>query len=284
MQEQEKSKSKKNKITAVLLVVLIIMLIIIGDLLFYIARIEKERTVPSGTTEAIVNKIDNPTNEIKISEAAQNADRIYKDKELVYTEEEYNPDNKIDNKYIISQVPAINLSFDNIKKLNNEIYEYFTKLKSKNVIEKDGEYVKYQINTMRYEYFINEKILSLVISCNIEDSVTKHTTTYITYNINIETGELITNEQLIATLNHTNSEVYNEILNEISIQYKEIYGADVTKLDNTQNLYNDTIKQIGSELKINLPMYMNSAGKLMVCIDIVTDIGAGQTSESLELF
>ena len=129
--------------------------------------------------------------------------KIYDNKEIVYCKEIYIIDKlteDLNSEKVKSELPIINLNYQSVKNINNEIEKSYKDLIDENIITKD----MININSLNYKYYINNNILSLIIEFKLYNYTASFLTyEYKTYNINIDTGEIIDNNKLISYKNIT---------------------------------------------------------------------------------
>ena len=111
------------------------------------------------------------------------------------------------------EVPYVNLKAPVFEEVNKDIYSFCQ------------EYMDSEKSVITYEYDINGIILSLVIKV-INNEVSYAPEPYFrTYNINLETEEVIANDALLQFFNVNNSTVENKIKRGLQSYYKDIVKA-----------------------------------------------------------
>ena len=164
---------------------------------------------------------------------------------LVYTKETKQSGN------YIQKIPYINIKGENISIINNDINNYLSNFKNNNT-------------SIDYEYSINGIVLSIIIK--VEDhSIEVATTPYFrSYNINLNTSELLSNEAILNELNITEEEVKNKINEKLKYYYKDISKKeyfDVRECDYECFLMN---REIDKNDLLNNCEYFIRSGKLVV--------------------
>ena len=126
-----------------------------------------------------------------------------KTKYLVYTKETKQSGNYTQN------IPYINIKGKKIEIINNNIINYLNVFKNNNT-------------SIDYEYSINGIVLSIILK--VEDhSIEVATTPYFrSYNINLNTNELISNKALLNELNIKEEDVKNRIDETLKYYYLDI--------------------------------------------------------------
>lgn len=197
---------------------------------------------------------------------------------------------KYNDEYIY-KVPKINIDNSNVKKINDEIMEYCMEF-----INKSEEYAKhakiltsegyeepsfeyyidyeYYINNMR-EYEVNEhrivnvklekKCLSLVIYVTHYAGFRMHKT----FNIDINTGNTISNEELIlSNFPYDDGEMFEKILREYYTTIVKLNFYTIIPTDPLASQYMDkSIEASIAQENCNreLPMFLDENGILCVC-------------------
>lgn len=140
--------------------------------------------------------------------------KVYDNRNYIYTSETK------DIGGIESKLPSINLYGEDIEDINKEIMtEYYT-------INLIGE--KY----MTYEYYKNSNILSLIVKIYYLESNDFVPENIDFYNIDINSGKLLTDDQLFDMYNLSKSEIENRLLERIEEYYNyEIKNDYVTSCD-----------------------------------------------------
>ena len=212
----------------------------------------------------------------EVIEVTNNYKKVYDNKELVYTYKLYLPDKlpaDINTSEVSSEVPFINLNYDSITSINNEIKNKYNELKDDNIITEQV----ININSLKYKYYINDNILSLIIEYkNYDYTDDEIQYNYDIYNININDGKVLADNDLITKKNYTFDEVRDNIIKKINNEY-ETLGYDDYK--NTE-FYKKTMKLINES---NLNLYINSDGNLSLYIDIIIDMGLGKINRNFVL-
>ncbi|MBQ7140976.1 MAG: hypothetical protein IJO32_05680 [Bacilli bacterium] len=278
---------KKNTGLIVLVVVLSIAVLGLGGFIVYdkVLKSEKEDN----------NKIETNNNQMNQS---NNINKLDDTKEIVYTEISYNITGHNDEMNGLSEIPQINLDTKNTIDININIIDFFKKIMKTNKFknsykyghEETDDHLIYKIN---YEYYIENNILSLLITY-IHLSEAKEEYSYIIYNINTETGEILSNNDLIYIKNYSAEQIRNTLIKNIDNYYKSIfdkanieykygntvYGIDLYK--SSEEIKNLLSKYIDSN-NIYLPLYINSKGILNTYMSIPVDGGSGYDTITIPL-
>ncbi|MBR3134502.1 MAG: hypothetical protein IKG56_03485 [Clostridia bacterium] len=263
---KEEGKVKISLGITICIIIICILAVVIGVLLYYIGSREKTESSNSiGETEKLANQnvivVDKDTsknnvevNETKVVDKNEKTTvvKIDNSKEWVYDIK--NPNDNI--------IPLINVDSKDIEMINKEIAE-----KYKDVKEEDGDF------GMEYKYFVNDKIVSLVIKRKFPNDVVY----YSTYNINLTSGKNISNLELV----HSKDILETEYLKKIESLYKEETDEYYSIMKKNKMEINESGESFNSELKnascsINAPMYLDENGKVNVVVRVPSIAGAAE--------
>lgn len=195
----ERFGKRKMNWRKIFVISIIVICIVCINLAVYLKIVEKDDTIERGEiiidTVALTenfqnifdNSIDTQNNDI------QSAKKQDTSKELVYSS--YTKQEKQEKKYDINiQIPYINIEHENIKAINQEIEELFYK-KVANIMEKTDNVET--IYDVKYKAYVNDNILSLVISSNLKESTNSQRLIIKTYNYNISSNEILNMNQIL---------------------------------------------------------------------------------------
>lgn len=140
-------------------------------------------------TENFNNIFDN---QISYQENTVNAPKMEYDKDLIYTS--YLNQEVLEQKYDLNvNIPYLNINTDVAKNINEEINSLFYN-KAINILAKTEQYTVY---TVKYKAYVNDNILSLVISATLKEGDNAQRVIMKTYNYNLSSNsELSINEVL----------------------------------------------------------------------------------------
>lgn len=183
-----------------------------------------------------------------------------------------------DNSEYTYDVPKINLEFENIKAINNEIYKkYVTDIIKP--LEKDAqEGLGITCIAIDYKYYINSNVLSLVIRWQ---SPAAGAESFTVYNINIDTGETVSNQEIIAKKGLSEKQ-YLKHLKEVYKKACETYNKtslqpDSEYYESTLEIYNTWVLEYtlsDENCNINVPMFLDENGNIKVIAYIGSVSGA----------
>ncbi len=235
----------------VFVISIIVICILCINLAVYLKIIEKDDKTQKGEeviidtvalTENFANIFDN-----KIDYQNNNIASINKKdftKELVYTI--YTKQEKQDGRYDINaNIPYININNNNIENINKEIENIFYNKVNNIVLETENKETIYNV---KYKAYVNDNILSLVISSELKEGTNSQRLIIKTYNYNISSNEVLDINQVLNYRTLTTEMVQNKI-NEVikesaqtSSTYQELgynkyirdLNDDIYKVENTK--------------------------------------------------
>lgn len=240
--------SKKDFIAAILAIVIILLVIIIVLVSYGIFSNKNEK----------VNIYEEEEKSIEVF------GKVDDGKEEVYDEKiNYTLDFDSVKFEINSVMPVINIKSDKIKLINDEIKKYYESVKLNEEM--------YELSYNKYEY---DNILSVVIS-KIEkrsDNI-KNISNVLVYNIDKESGELVSNREIINKKGTNIEKLCLELLNAIKKDLKNNYKFDISDesilIDNKKTAEEYIKESISIDkdenLGNNLKLYLNSKGNICVC-------------------
>ena len=203
-----------------------------------------QSTIQTPVTTQEQSKIENTTTETT-EETKKVVKKLDDSKELVYTFA-----SEKSKKYDYSfDVPYVNINSDYAKEVNKKIQKEY----SINKLVKDAKKAQAEvINFVEYNTYINNNTLSLVILGN--DGLQ---TKYNTYNIDIYTGEKITNQQVLKSKNVSEKEFLSKVEDLCIKELKNIYGDSEVE----QKCIDKTIK---NNKNTNIKLFLDKNGKINI--------------------
>lgn len=142
-------------------------------------------------------------------------------KEVIYTS--YENKNEIENKYKLNvNIPYININNPVADTINKEINSlFYTKLNS--ILANQNQYTVY---TVKYKAYINDNILSLIISATLKEGNNAQREIIKTYNYNLSSNEKLSIKEILEYRNLSNNYVQSEILKTIktAIENANVYS------------------------------------------------------------
>lgn len=161
-------------------------------------------------------------NTINYQGNAVNVNKKEELKEIVYSV--YSNQDKVENKYKLDvNIPYLNINSAVSDSINVEIYNLFYN-KLNNIIFNSSQYTVY---TVKYKSYINENILSLVISATLKEGNNAQREIIKTYNYNLSTNEKIGIKEILEYRQLSNEYVQSEITKTIktAIENANIYSG-----------------------------------------------------------
>lgn len=134
--------------------------------------------------------------------------KIYLSESYVYTKESNSSDIGSG-----SSLPYINIKGGEVSEINS------------NLVKKYYEITAIDKEVMKYEYFVNKNILSLIVKIYNKESVDSLPSEVIFYNIDIATGEIINDNELLSIFSISKDEVLEIIKNDL----KDYYDYEISK-------------------------------------------------------
>ena len=291
---------KKNIILGIIIALLIVAVSVEG---FFIWKLNedkktdvKEQTeqvekTPSPETSTKPNELPKDEiidGDIKISKKYSNPD----EDELVYTyltvtvEDKFNYNPEYDESYYkyIYNIPQINIDSEDIEKINQKILE-----KYEDIINEmnDEQCINLECEGLIYEYYENDGILSLVMINPTESGGIFNCKTY---NIEISTGKVIDNIELLKKMNIEESDVEGAIIRDIKF---EIYNnaSEYAESSFVEEQKNKTLGKYENISIDEIKLYLNDDANICAYLGIYAIAGGDyqtiiwnlETSEMVEL-
>ena len=166
-------------------------------------------------------------------------------KEIIYTS--YSNQDDIENRYKLNvNIPYLNINSTVADTINTEISSLFYN-KLNNILLNNDQYVIYSV---KYKAYINDNILSLIISATLKEGNNAQREIIKTYNYNLSSNEKLGIREILEYRNLSNDYVQGEILKTIktAIENANVYNQlgynkyarniddDIYKIENT-NVY-----------------------------------------------
>lgn len=163
--------------------------------------------------------------------------KIYVSDDYVYTKESYEYSDSF-----VSELPYINVRSDDVNKINTELMDEYYKS------------IEFKEKMMKYDYYINDNILSLVVKLYYLDSPDSYPVISI-YNVDIENGNLLSDDDILNIFDISNYDV-TEIIND---QLKDYYNYEIRKeyISNDCD-YNCYLSNINALPLDNCSFYVNN--------------------------
>ena len=242
----EKNKINKRRIiiysiaifACILAIVVVIGIQILGndvvDNFFGVSKItkkteEEENRLKANFDTLFQNQLENNSScEVK---------KIDKNKDIVYTNYE-NTDKSANNYEMNVNLPYINIKNQSVKDYNENIKNIF-QAKAEEVLKSTNSNVIY---TVKYEAYIENNILSLIIYSDLKQDSSAQRIIVQTFNFNLETNKELTLEDIIKIYELDEKTVQDKIDNEIKTEEKKAedlkaLGYNVFTRDTKSDMY-----------------------------------------------
>lgn len=221
----EKNKINKRRIiiysiaifACILAIVVVIGIQILGndvvDNFFGVSKItkkteEEENRLKANFDTLFQNQLENNSScEVK---------KIDKNKDIVYTNYE-NTDKSANNYEMNVNLPYINIKNQSVQDYNENIKNIF-QAKAEEVLKSTNSNVIY---TVKYEAYIENNILSLIIYSDLKQDASAQRIIIQTFNFNLETNKELTLEDIIKIYELDEKTVQDKIDNEIKTEEKK---------------------------------------------------------------
>ena len=242
----EKNKINKRRIiiysiaifACILAIVVVIGIQILGndvvDNFFGVSKItkkteEEENRLKANFDTLFQNQLENNSScEVK---------KIDKNKDIVYTNYE-NTDKSANNYEMNVNLPYINIKNQSVQDYNENIKNIF-QAKAEEVLKSTNSNVIY---TVKYEAYIENNILSLIIYSDLKQDSSAQRIIVQTFNFNLETNKELTLEDIIKIYELDEKTVQDKIANEIKTEEKKAedlkaLGYNVFTRDTKSDMY-----------------------------------------------
>ena len=279
-QEVESTKMQKaGKIkTIILMLILLILVLAVGIGIGYVLSDKK-----------IINKMDESTPTIQENEENVNEQytlKMEKDKEYVYDAkyESNVSEDLYESEYLNDiKVPYININSEDAAKANDEIKEIYKK--EINKYTKGALDEGSTIAECEYQYYINDNVLSIVLTVKSEDLVTYN---YYTYNFSLNTGKKLEYNEIYEKAGLNSSNIDSKVESAITEKMREMMNNfdDVNYPEGTSfSTYNNESKNnyIKSVSNNSLNYFLSKDGNLNVVIALSIPAGLGETNTIIEI-
>ena len=191
-----------------------------------------------------------------------------KDKELVY---DYYNKNIFDHTY---KIPAINLAYDNVEKINKEIKDSVEK-EIKELEGKDA-FQEGLISKVDYKWYTNKNILSLVYVVN-KNKISQ----YYVYNIDVYTGKKIENKEILEAEKLDEDEFSEKCSTAVKKYFEKNFKGDSLMRSNFGTFYDRALEESMGKSKFkvsNTKIFLDDEGD----INLIAELNLfGSTSVSV---
>jgi hypothetical protein len=190
--------------------------------------------------------------------------KIDKEKPYIYNKETFDP---CEGEDFLIMMPYINLDFPHLRQINKELNEKFQLYKSRVVYDED--YCISSMDVSNFKWFENNGVISLVIDDTDICVPCGHLTPeYTIYNINVETGKLLSNKELLGVKDITEEAFITKVKQVIDDYYEQDFGDDSGYDDELQDEWQECKRLAKNYVNIDLPIFLNEENKLVIVIYI----------------
>lgn len=274
----------KKKVVLISIIVLLVIAIIAVTVVVLVQNKPWENKIESKEDNKEELQISDPVELETIPRLPEDKTDInYKlkdeSKDIVYTYME---------KYEKFTIPQINIDSQDVEKINEEILSIFNEVLS--VYE---ENLVVDRESADYFYYISNNILSLIIESETESASTKN---YLIYNIDLTTGNQISNKELIKKYDITetgfkdklNESIKNSIVYDIAKEMKSsIENGNPSEFKTIAELETFVQEQINDSIDFykdkdieDIDIFINNLGNLSIAIHVSPLVGGGATQIS----
>lgn len=214
MEEKKYLKISKELLVCLMIIVLLVIIIIGFGMYIYFLKNSKIET-----SQSIVD-VENT----EVEEQVKKSIKIDETKDYVYEKDRTEINEPLQNYTDTIYLPFVNIDSEDAQKINETLQQKYQEA-STSLIRHD-EYYAFEYTKMKYEYhlLLAETVLSLKVEIgDVYVSSEGFLGNCYVYNIDLETGKLLTKEQMLAKLNRVDMDA--KIENEVTKQLLEEYGG-----------------------------------------------------------
>lgn len=151
-------------------------------------------------------------NQINYQENSVNISKMDATKELVYTS--YISQEELENSYTLNvNIPSLNINSEVAEQINEEINSLFYN-KAINILAKTEQYTVYNV---RYKAYVNDNILSLVISATLKEGDNPQREIIKTYNYNLASNSDLNINEILEYRRLSSENVQSKIYDTIKL-------------------------------------------------------------------
>ena len=279
---KKKTKTKKKHTLIKLIVILVLLLVIICACIYGLHRLDILPETVSEKIEPVIDTVEGwfgieEDSEEELDKKTNENNKNKKDEKIINKKDEdedlvYDYYNKTIHGNTF-KIPAINLDYENIENINEEIADLIeVELKK---YERGQEPPEGAFSSSDYIWAINDNILSLVFFIS-----GYHVDNYYVYNVDIYSGDNIENSEILEAAKIDSSD-FAEKCSEAVEDYYEKYLYTEDAKEAAGNLYKNALINSTDEYNFSpyrTKIYLNSYGELTIVAEIETIAGAGTNS------
>ena len=226
--------------------------------------ISKKLTTKEPENETKNEIVQNVVTDEKVAKIEENKDYIY-EKDKYEISESYSPEMPNDKYTTTIQLPFINLDSEDAKRLNGKFQDEFEKAKKS--IKKGEDGYGLELSELKYQSsVVEDKLISLAVDSG-ELYVPGHADLPTTiYNIDLETGELISNDVVLEKLGLT----VEDLEKQIEKTMRKFYDEAKAEVEEDPMISNDVLEYYVSVEELIKAAKTNYANTKLYVIDSKT--------------
>lgn len=254
---RRKKKSNFGKIAKIILGLILIFIVVVFASMTIAKKITHKEPENEVTNEQAVQNV---VEDNKVAKIEEDKDYIY-EKDKFEISEIYNTEMPNDKYTTTIQLPFINLESDAVNKLNTEFKNTFEKAKKSAKLGNDG----YGLEVLELNYkssVIDDKFISLAVNTGTLYVPGDSNLPTTIYNIDIETGELMSNDEVLKKLDLT----MEDLEGKIEKAMKEVY-EEAKREEEEDFVYSEILEVYSSEEALIKAAKTNYANTKLYVLD-----------------
>ena len=258
---RRKKKSNFGKIVKLIIVLIVVFIVVV------IASMAISKQITNKDKQPAENKVTNEqiaqnvVEDNKIAKIEEGTDYIY-EKDKYEVNESYSPEMPDDKYTTTIQLPFINLDSEDAKRLNSKFQDEFEKAKKS--VKKGEDGYGLELKELNYTAsIIEDKLISLAVESG-ELYVPGHASLPATiYNIDLETGKLISNDVVVEKLGLT----MEDLEKQIEKAMREFYDEAKAEAEDDPMISNEVLEYYASVEDLIKAAKTNYANTKLYVID-----------------
>ena len=254
---RRKKKSNFGKIVKLIIVLIVVFIVVV----IVSMAISKKLTTKEPENETKNEIVQNVVTDEKVAKIEENKDYIY-EKDKYEISESYSPEMPNDKYTTTIQLPFINLDSEDAKRLNSKFQDEFEKAKKS--VKKGEDGYGLELKELNYTAsIIEDKLISLAVESG-ELYVPGHASLPATiYNIDLETGKLISNDVVVEKLGLT----MEDLEKQIEKAMREFYDEAKAEAEDDPMISNEVLEYYASVEDLIKAAKTNYANTKLYVID-----------------
>lgn len=254
---RRKKKSNFGKIVKLIIVLIVVFIVVV----IVSMAISKKLTTKEPENETKNEIVQNVVTDEKVAKIEENKDYIY-EKDKYEISESYSPEMPDDKYTTTIQLPFINLDSEDAKRLNGKFQDEFEKAKKS--VKKGEDGYGLELKELNYTAsIIEDKLISLAVESG-ELYVPGHASLPATiYNIDLETGKLISNDIVVEKLGLT----MEDLEKQIEKAMREFYDEAKAEAEDDPMISNEVLEYYASVEDLIKAAKTNYANTKLYVID-----------------